>query len=323
MNFLALRAKPGTRLGLDAVDLGTRRNERMAVVVCEPGTALTMPTGIISLSCPISGGTGFVNGELSCELGKGDICVSDVQTRHELVVSPHSACIVVAGTPTAWSALGSSGHSGKPPPPVLFPAVHRSARTACKGLLRFVRNCRSYEQSSAAYLARQLAGVVDELQSCFASMIARCPGSSLTRKRAVFLRLQRVRNHIGACAHQELDVAKLALMANYSVGHFITTYRSVFEETPYSNVSRHRLESASSLLSGSTLGIADIAQAIGFQSRSSFTRAIKKHLGSSATEFRETSEKFPGARDEEAISNVVRTGIRRTRLSTERNQRQR
>jgi AraC-like DNA-binding protein len=82
------------------------------------------------------------------------------------------------------------------------------------------------------------------------------------------------------------------------------------------------VESASTLLSGSTLGIADIAQAIGFQSRSSFTRAIKKHLGSSATEFRETSEKFPGVLDEDAISNVVGAG-RHSRLSTDRNQRQR
>ena len=127
----------------------------------------------------------------------------------------------------------------------------------------------------------------DDLQAGFAPMIERCPGSCLTRKKAVFLRLQRVRNYIAACAHQDLDVGKLALMANYSVGHFITTYRSVFDETPYSNLSRHRLESASTLLSRSSLGIADIAQTIGFQSRSSFTRAIKKHLGSSATQFRE------------------------------------
>ena len=40
-------------------------------------------------------------------------------------------------------------------------------------------------------------------------------------------------------AHQsdqilDLDVGSLALMANYSVGHFITTFRSVFAETPYS-----------------------------------------------------------------------------------------
>jgi AraC-like DNA-binding protein len=113
----------------------------------------------------------------------------------------------------------------------------------------------------------------------------------------VFLRLQRVRNHISACAHEELDVAKLALMANYSVGHFITTFRSVFDETPYSNVSRYRLESASTLLSRSTLGIADIAHAIGFQSRSSFTRAIRKHLGSSATQFRESTGTFARALD--------------------------
>jgi len=322
MKFLAMRAPAGSRLILDGFEPGTRRNERIAVVTCERGTVLTTPSGIISLSCVLAGGAGVMNGEWSIELGKTDICVGAAQTRHELVVSPRGACIVIAGTATAWAALAGSRPFGMQPSPVLFPAVHRSVRAACKRLLRFVRHCRSDDQASATYLARQLACVVDELQSGFAAMIARCPGSSLTRKKAVFLRLQRVRNHIGACAHHELDVAKLALMANYSVGHFITTYRSVFEETPYSNVSRHRVESASTLLSGSTLGIADIAQAIGFQSRSSFTRAIKKHLGSSATEFRETSEKFPGVLDEDAISNVVGAG-RRSRLSTDRNQRQR
>ena len=104
----------------------------------------------------------------------------------------------------------------------------------------------------------------------------------------MFLRLQRVRNFISACAHQDLDVAKLALMANYSVGHFITTFRSVFAETPYSSVSRYRLESASDLLSAGELGIADIAQSIGFQSRSSFNRAIKRRLGLSASQYRES-----------------------------------
>ena len=104
----------------------------------------------------------------------------------------------------------------------------------------------------------------------------------------MFLRLQRVRNHIAACAHHDLDVASLALMANYSVGHFITTFRSVFAETPYSSVSRYRLESASDLLSAGELGIADIAQSIGFQSRSSFNRAIKRRLGLSASQYRES-----------------------------------
>jgi AraC-like DNA-binding protein len=102
----------------------------------------------------------------------------------------------------------------------------------------------------------------------------------------VFLRLQRVRNYIALRAHEDMDVAKLAQMAGYSLAHFITMFRCVFGETPYASIGRHRMENASALLSQSALGVADIAFAIGFSSRSSFTRAMKKQLGMSATEFR-------------------------------------
>jgi len=284
-----MRAIAGSRIGLDAGGLPPPRDDRLVVVLCERGTILTTPPGVISLACPIHGGAGVMTGEWSVQLGKADIWAGDAQTRHDLIVSPRGACIVVAGTPAAWSSLGRKGGPGARWSAALFPAIHRFVPALGRRLLRLVRNCLSDAQlPGGKHLAHQLASLVDDLQAGFAPMIERCPGSCLSRKRAVFLRLQRVRNYISACAHQDLDVAKLALMANYSVGHFITTFRSVFEETPYSNLSRYRLESASTLLSGSNLGIGDIAQAIGFQSRSSFTRAIKKHLGSSATQFRES-----------------------------------
>ncbi len=299
MKFSAIRAIAGSRTGLDAGGLPRTRDDRMSVVLCERGTILTTPPGIVSLACPILGGAGVMAGDWSVRLGKADIWVGDALTRHDIIVSPRGACIVIAGTPAAWSALGRNGAAGARPSAVLFPAIHRFVPSLVRRLLRLVRHClRDAQLPGSNHVAHQLAGVVDELQSGFAPMIERCPGSCLIRKKAVFLRLQRVRNYISACAHQDLDVAKLALMANYSVGHFITTFRSVFEETPYSNLSRYRLESASTLLSGSNLGIADIAQAIGFQSRSSFTRAIRKHLGSSATEFRES--RAVAARPEDA-----------------------
>lgn len=262
---------------------------RLTVTLCEHGTVITAPAGVLALVCPIVGSADVMTSEWSVRLGKADISVGDAQTRHDVVVSSRGACIVITGTPIAWSALGRTGTSGPQQAFMLFPAVHRSVPAFARRLLRFTRySLKDNNGVNNTQLAHQLACVLVELQSGFDEMIARCPGSSLSRKKAVFLRLQRVRNHIFACAHEELDVAKLALMANYSVGHFITTFHSVFDETPYSNVSRNRLESASALLSRSTLGIADIAHAIGFQSRSSFTRAIRKHLGSSATEFRES-----------------------------------
>jgi len=295
MNFLPLRAIAGSRLSLDTHESQALQDNRLAVVLCERGTVLTSPPGVLVLCLPILGGAGVMTGDWSTRLGRGDICVGDAQTRHDVVVSPRGACIVIAGTPTAWTA---PGRKAAHPAAVLFPAIHRSVRRHSRRLLRFARDCMNDRQGAGSkQLAHQLLGLLDELQSSFAAMIARCPGSTLSRKKAVFLRLQRVRNHISACAHQDLDVAKLALMANYSVGHFITTFRSVFNETPYSNVSRYRLESASTLLSGSKLGIGDIAQAIGYQSRSSFTRAIRKHLGSSATQYRASAGMYAGARE--------------------------
>ncbi len=300
MNFVAIRAHAGSRLSLDAQEGQVPDNTRLIVALCERGTTLTAPVGVLALTCPIVGSADVMSGDWSVRLGKRDISAGDAQTRHDVVVSPRGACIVIAGTPTAWSALGGKGMPGLQPASMLFPAVHRSVPAFARRLLQFTRHClKEGHGLSSTHLAHQLACVLDDLQSGFAAMIARCPGSSLSRKKAVFLRLQRVRNHISACAHEELDVAKLALMANYSVGHFITTFRLVFNETPYSNVSRYRLESASTLLSRSTLGIADIAHAIGFQSRSSFTRAIRKHLGSSATEFRESAGGFSHALDAE------------------------
>jgi len=287
MKFCATRVIAGSRSELDSGGRQLPRDDRLSVVLCERGTILTTPRGLASLVCPILGGAGVMSAEWSVRLGKAEIWVGDAHTRHDIIVSPRGACIVIAGSPAAWSSLHRGG-AGQRSSPVLFPAIHRFVPALSRRLLRLVRHClRDAQPPGGNDVAHQLAGLVDDLQVRFAPMIERCPGSCLSRKKAVFLRLQRVRNYISACAHQDLDVAKLALMANYSVGHFITTFRSVFEETPYSNLSRYRLESASTLLSGSTLGIADIAQAIGFQSRSSFTRAIRKHLGSSATQFRE------------------------------------
>ena len=299
MNFVAVRSHAGCRLSLDAPEGQTPDVARLTVALCERGTAVTAPVGMLALACPIAGSAEVMTGDWSVRLAKADISVGDAQARHDIVVSPRGACIVVAGASSAWSALGGRA-TGVQPATALYPAVHRYVPAFARRLLRITRHClQDGHAAGGAQLEHQLACVLDDLQSGFAAMIARCPGSSLTRKRAVFLRLQRVRNYIAACAHEELDVAKLALMANYSVGHFITTYRSVFDETPYSNVSRYRLESASTLLSRSTLGIADIAHAIGFQSRSSFTRAIRKHLGSSATQFRESAGAFARAADTE------------------------
>jgi AraC-like DNA-binding protein len=286
MKFLLAHAASGSRLRLDAAE--SPGNDSLTIAVCQRGSAATVRAGTVALWCPVRGDARVVAGDCNVQLSRGDIFVTDAHGSHEVTVSNHGLCIGIVGTPQAWAATGR-GRPGESSAMALFPAVHRDKAALCRQFLRFARLCVADRDGlGGGHRAHVLAALVDELQSGFREMIARCPGSSLSRKNAVFLRLQRVRSYITACAHRDLDVASLALMANYSVGHFITTFRSVFAETPYSSVNRYRLESASGLLSASELGISDIAQSIGFQSRSSFNRAIKRHLGLSASKYRET-----------------------------------
>jgi len=294
MKFLFARVTAGSRHRVDPREPATLRSDRLTVVLCQPGSVVTTSAGTLAVWCPIFGGAGILSDDWTTQLVRGDICVGDVQAQYDVVVSARGACVAIVGTPQAWAAAGDKAISGDQSAGLLFPAVHRSRRPLCRQFLRFARQCmQNPGTTNGRRLAHMLSALMADLQSGFAAMIARCPGSSPARKKAVFLRLQRVRNYISACAHHDLDVASLALMANYSAGHFITTFRSVFGETPYSSISRFRVESASTLLLSSQLGIADVAQSIGFQSRSSFSRAIKRHLGLSATKFRARKRSRP------------------------------
>ena len=211
MRFFAIRAIAGSRTVLDPGGLQAALDDRLSVVLCERGTVLTTLSGVIPLACPILGGASVMTGEWNVQLAKADIWAGDAQTRHDIIVSPRGACIVIAGTPAAWSAL-CRGH-GTRWSAVLFPAIHRFVPALCRRLLRLVRPClRDAQLPGDKHVAHQLADLVEGLQAAFAPMIERCPGSCLTRKKAVFLRLQRVRNYISACAHQDLDVRKLALI---------------------------------------------------------------------------------------------------------------
>ncbi len=280
MMLSPLRVSSGCRVALEL------HPERLSIVVCEKKSSVAVPAGMHALWCPIFGETNIVASTWGNRLGKADIYVGDAQAPYEGWVSPKGGCIVVAGSTHAWAALARAAgdvKTGAGP----FPAIYRKRIGLCLRLLRLARRCFGDVITSGQQgLPRELIRLIDDMQSEFADPIARCPGSSLARKRAVFVRLQRVRNHIATCAHEDLDIAKLALVANYSIGHFITIFRSVFGETPYSSISRHRVASARAMLSGSKLGVGEIAQSSGFPSQSSFSRAIKRHLGLSATEFR-------------------------------------
>lgn len=295
ITLLRVRVAAGSRVAMDGPEyLAMYQHQAFAIVVCEREATLEVPPGLPAIWCSIYGDTEISTPHWNAHLERNDVCVGDVQFQYH-VSTPHGGvCVGIVGSPQIWSEAAKGASFQVRSSPVPLPAVRRRSNPLCRKLFTFVRTYFTDSgNANCGCAARELSDLVDELQSDFVGPITRCPGSSLARKRAVFARLQRVRHLIASRVHEDLDISRLAFIANYSIAHFITIYRSVFGETPYSSISRQRLQSASSLLSNSQLGVAEIAHSIGFRTQSTFSRAIRRHLGLSATQFRASSHALP------------------------------
>jgi AraC family transcriptional regulator len=292
MKVEVVHLNKGARIDLDpSLSSQLASHNGFVILACSPGTAIVMRQGLVGVWCPVDGQT-LVSAKDSgvLILRRGLIYVTDSQRHQDITIPSDSSSIGVVASQSSWSELAACWGSVAGHDPVLFPSLHPLNHAACSRFIRFVRETiRNPEESREPERLWLLASTIRELQREFDSLVARCPGHSIAKRTAVFLRLQRARNHIAVCANNDRGVENLALVANYSVWRFIKIFHLVFGETPYSYISRTRIEHAKKLLIGSDLGIGDIAFATGFESRSSFTRAIKNHLGSSASEFRHAS----------------------------------
>jgi AraC family transcriptional regulator len=266
----------------------TRHGERLAVLLCDAASTINTPSGFAGLWWPTHGRAMALTLDSRIAFDRRSIFVSDSQRGHSISIQPSSRAIGVMGSQALWSGALSLLDTTSATEPALFPALHKASPTACRQLLRFLRLAiGNAAEKLGPPQAIHLATAINELQRPFRQLIAHCPGTSLSRQKTVFLRLQRIRNHLSHCTQADLDIGKLALTVNYSVSRFIRVYCSVFGETPYSYISRCRVDRARKLLEASEQCVGDIALAVGFENRATLTRAIKRHFGVSATQLRQ------------------------------------
>jgi AraC family transcriptional regulator len=101
-------------------------------------------------------------------------------------------------------------------------------------------------------------------------------------------RLSRVTEFIRSNLDSELSVADLASIACMSAAHFARSFRAATGQPPHEFVSHERLCRAKQRLLTEHVQIADIALAAGFSSQANFTRAFRKAVGVTPTQFRAT-----------------------------------
>ena len=82
-------------------------------------------------------------------------------------------------------------------------------------------------------------------------------------------------------------VESLAEAASMSRSAFAERFAAAFDRTPINLVNHVRMQRAAQLLQqGDALSVDEVADRVGFSSRSHFSRAFKKHTGVAPAEFR-------------------------------------
>lgn len=288
MKIIGETLRYGARLELAAEALRQRCGDNVMVVI-GGGRGATLATqgdgGGIWL--PLRGKLRLSCGESSFNLDPGQLFVAEPEQRIQAGGRGAALWLALIAQRSGWRrALLRVGGVGTPEPG-LVPAWHAVAPGLRRLAMRLVRA--TVEHASEFTLqsaADDVLAAVMELQSDFGQMIERCPGRTLAQRQNVFLRMQRVRNHMATRCEQELDIPELARMASYSPWHFIRAFHAVYGETPHAYLVNRRLERARRLVRSSPLAISEIATASGFENRCAFSRLFKQRFGISAAGLR-------------------------------------
>ncbi len=128
--------------------------------------------------------------------------------------------------------------------------------------------------------------VIDALVTALVARLAALAPLPRKRTRMAPGRMQRVLDFIEAQLHRPLGLDELAALAGVGQRHFLTAFRDTVGATPHQLVLQRRVERAKRLLRDPTLGLADIACAVGFTDQSQFTRTFGRITGMTPGRYR-------------------------------------
>lgn len=265
----------GVRLTLQRSDL----DAPVMLVGGGRGTSVRIDGPVAGVWLPLRGRLQLSTGDGESAHYRGEVRVITSDAGARAAGRGQALWLALLGAPSVWrEALGAGPmrDSG------LLPALHEVDRGALCRALGLARAAR--DGSETAWEA--ILDEIGAMQARFDELIARCPGRTWAQRRHVFLRLQRVREHLACNCHLDLDNAALARIASYSPWHFIRAFHATYRETPHAFLVRQRLQRAQRLLHSSPLAIGEIALACGFENRCAFSRLFRKRFGTTASALR-------------------------------------
>ena len=221
-------------------------------------------------------------------LRTGEIFFAEAGQCQQVVGSGSALWLALIAPLPVWRRLFDATTAAPVAEPLILPAVHRADRAVRRAAVRLARAVdESASNPDPLTAALRFVTMLGELQDRFEPFIRRCPGRTLSQRRGVFLRLQRVYNWMEASNDFDLCVRTFARAANYSPCHFVRTFSTVYGQTPHTVLMEQRLLRAYRLVSETELSITEVARAAGFEDRCAFARSFKKRFGVSASSVRD------------------------------------
>ncbi|MBQ8267028.1 MAG: helix-turn-helix transcriptional regulator [Clostridia bacterium] len=101
----------------------------------------------------------------------------------------------------------------------------------------------------------------------------------------------KVLSYINSNINEQIDFVSLAQSNNYSYDRFRHLFTQRFGLSPYTYLTKQRIEHAKRLLKNSNSSITDIAFDCGFNSSSQFTNIFKKYVRATPKEYKKATLK--------------------------------
>ncbi len=127
---------------------------------------------------------------------------------------------------------------------------------------------------------------VFHLQQRTAVSIERVPAQKRSTRQEVYRRLLLSMAFMDGNCTRSLSLAEIAAVAWMSPYHFVRMFREVMGMTPFQYICSRRIERAKSLLRLADDPIVEVAEAVGYESHTSFHAAFRRWTGETPTVYR-------------------------------------
>ena len=95
-----------------------------------------------------------------------------------------------------------------------------------------------------------------------------------------------IEEYMKANFKRDIFMQQVAYEMNYSIAHFCRLFKSCFNKNFVTYLTEMRIKAAKDLLMNPTVSIKSIGEKVGYKDSSHFTKAFKRILGVSPSEYR-------------------------------------